>query len=238
MPNLAGNYNIKGVDMTDLFTGKKSPELLEYLHKRRSALAKKGLVGDAPSAQELEQILTAAARVPDHGKTCPFYFLVFQGDARHQAGQIVADVFARENPDASADKLREERERFLRAPMVIGVVYRARQGKHPLWEQMMCAGAACQNLLLAANALGYGAQWLSEWYAYHDDVRSSFGLDGRDVVAGFMYIGQPSVEAEERERPDLSQILTHWTPDAALNKGDGYNRDKFDLPKIGFDIKE
>ncbi len=223
--------------MSELYTGKKSEEVLTYLHRRRSPVAKKGLGGAAPNVQELEQILSAAARVPDHGKTFPFYFLVFEGDAREEAGAMIAEVFARENPESDADKVQLERERFLRAPMVIGVVYRARPGKHPLWEQMMSAGAACQNLLLAANALGYGAQWLTEWYAYHDETRAGFGLDGHDVLAGFMYLGQPAEPSEERERPDLLQIVTHWEPGADVKKGDVYNRKKFDIPHLGFTIK-
>ena len=223
--------------MNELFTGKKSSELLEYLHKRRSPLAKKILGGAAPTPVELDQILTAAARVPDHGKTFPFYFLVFEGQAREEAGAMIADVFKAENPDADDDKVQLERERFMRAPMVIGVVYRARPGKHPLWEQIMSAGAACQNLLLAANALGYGAQWLSEWYAYHEKTRAGFGLDGRDVLAGFIFLGEASEPSEERDRSDLSEIVTHWRSDATLNKGDSYNRDKFDIPHLGFKIK-
>ena len=221
----------------DIFAGKVSNDVLNYLLKRRSVMAKNGLGGGAPPKNELEQILTAAARVPDHGKVCPFYFLVFEGEARVQAGQVIASAFQKDNPEAQGEKVQAEAGRFLRAPMVIGVIYRARQAKHPLWEQMMSAGAACQNLVLAANALGYGAQWLTEWYAYHEDVRAGFGLDGRDVVAGFIYLGQAEEAPEERDRPDLDEIVTHWSPDAMVKKGELYNREKFDLPGLGFEIE-
>lgn len=221
------------------YAGKKSDEMLDYLLSRRSLVAKKGqLVEPGPSKGELEEILTVGARVPDHGKLCPFYFIVFEGEARAKAGDVIAKIYAKNNPDQRDDKIEAERERFMRSPCVVGVVYRARQGKHPLWEQMMSAGAACQNLILAANASGFGAQWLTEWYAYDDDTRKAFGLDGRDVVAGFIYIGTPAAEAEERERPDLSMIVNHWEEGAVLNKGDDYNMGKYDIPRLGFEIKK
>lgn len=219
------------------YAGKQSPELLDYLLKRRSLKVDQFSHEDGPNKEQLETILTAAARVPDHGKTCPFYFLIFQGEARNKAGDMIARVFKDQNPDAELDKIEKEEQRFTRAHTVIGVIYRARQAKHPLWEQIMSAGAACQNLVLAANASGFAAQWLSEWYAYDDETRKGFGLDGRDVVAGFIHIGKPAGEPEERERPDLSQITIYWEEGAENKKGDIYNRDKFDIPKLGFEIK-
>ena len=102
----------------------------------------------------------------------------------------------------------------------------------------MSAGAACQNLMLAANASGFGAQWLTEWYAYDDKTRAAFGLDGRDVLAGFIYIGTPAAEPEERDRPDLPKIVNYWEQGAALNKGDAYNMDKYGIPRLGFEIKK
>ena len=155
-----------------------------------------------------------------------------------QVGEIIADVFAQKNPNASEGKVEIERARFLRAPLVVAIVYRARKAKNPLWEQMLTCGAAAQNFLLAANACGYGAQWLSEWYAYDEDVRSSLGLDARDVVAGFMHVGSVKDAPEERDRPDLSAIVTRWSPDVTINKGDQYDRDKFGFPPLGFDLKK
>lgn len=225
--------------MSALYTGKKSPELLDYLLKRRSAKAA-DMRTPGPDKAQLESMLHAAMRVPDHGKTAPFYFLVFEGDARKAAGEVIVSAFKRDNPDADADKIIEQAGRFMRAPLVIGVIYRARKAKHPLWEQMMSVGAACQNLILAANALGFAAQWLSEWYAYDEDVRTAFGLDGRDVVAGFIHIGTPPEGVqEERERPELADLMTYWSPEVSVSKGDQkYDRDKFDLPRPGFSIKE
>ena len=220
----------------ELWSGKASNETLEYLLKRRSVkAADMGKYGPAP--EQLEQMLEAASRVPDHGKAVPFYFLVFEGDARAQAGEIIAHAYAAQNPDAGADKIDQERGRFVRAPLVVGIIMRPRMSKNPLWEQMLTCGAAAQNFLLAANALGFGAQWLTEWYAYDDYVRAEMGLDEQDIVAGFMYVGSVEAPISERDRPDLNAIVNHWSPDAVLKKGDEYHREKFGYPDLGFDVK-
>ncbi len=225
--------------MTKLYTGKPSPEVLDYILHRRSAKAD-DMRAPGPDKAQMEQILTAAIRVPDHGKTAPFYFLVFDGEARKKVAAIIAEAYARNNPDDKPKKAVEAGEKFLHAPTVVAVIYRARKAKHPLWEQIMSVGAACQNLILTANAQGFAAQWLSRWYAYDDHVRSGLGLDGRDVVAGFIHIGTPPKKQEdERERPVLADLLTYWDGSGAINKGDeAYDRDKFDLPDLGFKITD
>lgn len=210
--------------MQTLITAKKSPEVLDYLLRRRSASVK-AMSGPGPSAEEIQTILQAAARVPDHGKTVPFYFLVFEGKAREEVGKIIASL-APENAEA-------ESKRFLRAPLVIGIISRARPAKHPRWEQIMTAGAVCQNMLLAASSLGYGAQWLSEWYSYEEDFRAAIGLDSRDTIAGFIHIGTPTEQPLERERPDLENIVTRWRLGGSLSKGDAmYDRDKFTAKSV------
>lgn len=212
-----------------LTTAKKSDEVLNYLLKRRSASVK-AMTGPGPSAEEIQTILQAAARVPDHGKVVPFYFVVFEGAAREEVGKIIARL-------APSEKAEEEERRFLRAPVVIGVISRTRPAKHPLWEQILCAGAVCQNMLLAASSLGYGAQWLSEWYSYDNDFKEALGLDERDNIAGFIHIGTPAEMPIERERPVLDKIVTHWQPGVVLNKGDeAYDQTKFDMPRAGFKL--
>lgn len=218
-----------------LFTAKKSPELLEYLLKRRSASVK-AMGGPGPAAGDIRTILQASARVPDHGKTVPFYFMVFEDGAREEIGKIIGDIFARANPGADVETVRKERARFLRAPLVIGVISRARPGKNPLWEQIMTAGAVCQNMLLAASSLGWGAQWLSEWYAYDDEFKAAIGLDARDHIAGFIHIGTPTEMPLERERPDLDSIVTFWQPGVSPKKGDEHDQEKFGMPKAGFKL--
>lgn len=215
-----------------VIAGRNSPDVLEYLLKRRSVKVD-DLVEPGPRADELEQILTAASRVPDHGKVVPFYYLVFSGEARAQAGEVIAQAFLRDNPEASEDQVAREKARFSRAPLVVAIIHRARKAKHPQWEQILTCGAVAQNFLLAANALGYGAQWLTEWYAYDDDVRGAFGLDETDHVAGFMMVGSVGSAPEERDRPDLPAIVTHWSPEAEVQKGEQYHREKFPYPRLG-----
>jgi nitroreductase len=146
-------------------------------------------------------------------------------------------AYAAENPDTSPAKIDLESERFLRAPMVIAVVSRIREGKNPQWEQILSAGAACYNLCLAANAMGFGTNWLTEWYTYSPTFKSLMGLDEHDNFAGFIYIGTASEKQEDRERPDLSKIVTHWTAQSpTLNKGEGYGQVGKGIPEMGFTI--
>ena len=212
--------------------GKPSSETLENLLKRRSVMADQ-LCEPGPSKEQLEEILTAASRVPDHGKVVPFYFLVFEGEARARAGDILATAYKTANPDCPDDKVEKERSRFMRAPTVVAIVMRKRMSKNPLWEQILTCGAAAQNFLLAANAHGFAAQWLTEWYAYDDNVRKALGLDDKDMIAGFMYVGTVDEQPEERDRPDLDLIVNYWEEGADLTKGDAYNREKFGYPETG-----
>ncbi len=222
----------------ELFSGINSPEMLEYLQKRRSVVAQ-NMTEPAPSKDEMDSILRAAARVPDHGKLNPWYFIVFDGQSRVDIGVKIAELYPQENPDFKPAHIEVERERFTRAPMVVGVVSRIRNGKPPQWEQVLSAGAACMNLVLAANAAGYGAQWLSEWYSYNDDFKSYLGLDARDHIAGFIHIGtiKDKELIEERPRPDMNEIVTYWNGNASdVKKGDQYNVAKFPIPKHGFKL--
>jgi nitroreductase len=218
-----------------LYAGKQSPELLDYLLKRRSVKAD-ALCAPGPTPEQLQDILTAATRVPDHGKMNPWYFIVFEGAAREQAGEIIAKAFQKSNPDARPDKIESERQRFMRAPLVVGVISRMRKGKKPLWEQILSSGAVCMNLSLAAHASGFGVNWVTEWYGYDKSVKAALGLDARDHVAGFLYIGTVAAPPEERERPDLHLIVNHFEAGKPLNKGDAYDQEKFGIPEAGFKL--
>jgi nitroreductase len=185
---------------------------LAHLLSRRSVSAN-SLGEPGPSPAEIAQILTAAARVPDHKKLVPWRFLLFEGDARREFGQILAEVCRDEEPDPGQFRLETEANRFLRAPLVIAVIARMIENPAvPEWEQNLSAGAACQNLLIAATALGYGAQWITEWYAYSAGVRAALKLADNERVAGFVYIGMPKEKPDERERPDLAEITQAWKP--------------------------
>ena len=207
--------------------------LIHTLLSRRST-AIKNLGDPAPSRDEIQTMLTAASRVPDHNKLCPWWFVVFEGDARQDFGKVLASAYARENPEAAPAKLELEEERFTRAPLVIAVISRIKRGKAPQWEQILSSGAACYNLCLAANALGYGTNWVTEWYTYNEDVRRALGCDERDTIAGFIYVGTQTEKPEERERPELSAIVNHWGDGFSPHKGDEYEKPDMDLPVKGF----
>jgi nitroreductase len=186
------------------------PEAIDLLTSRRS-IKPIELNGPGPTAAELSTLLTVASRVPDHGKLTPWRFIVFEGDARLKAGETIAAVFRKKRPDATADQVEYERRRLARAPLVIAVVSRA--GPHvkiPEWEQVLSAGAAATNLVLAAHALGFAASWLTEWYAYDHRVLDALGLGPAEKIAGFVHIGRPGKSAEDRPRPPLSEIVTRF----------------------------
>jgi nitroreductase len=186
------------------------PEALQLLKTRRSVKPME-LAGPAPGAAEIDTMLSVAARVPDHGKLVPWRFIVFEGDARLKAGEAIAAVFRADHADATADQIEFERNRLARAPLVIAVVSRA--GPHvkiPEWEQVLSAGAATMNLITAAHALGYAANWHTEWYAYDRRTLSEFGVKENERLAGFVHIGRAARPPEDRPRPPLSDIVTRY----------------------------
>lgn len=187
------------------------PDALSLLATRRSVKPME-LNGPAPSASQIDTLLTIASRVPDHGKLTPWRFIVFEGDARSAIGEKIADAFKSDRPDATADQIEFERNRLARAPLVIAVVSRAEPHvKIPEWEQVMSAGAATMNLVTAAHALGYAANWITEWYAYDPRILKAMGLADRERIAGFVHIGTPSKPSEDRPRPPLSEIVTRYS---------------------------
>ena len=190
----------------------ENSEIIEFLKQRRSNLAK--VMGEpGPSEDELNQILQIAARVPDHRKLEPWRFAVFQGEARSRFGRHIASAFIRNNPEMPEDRAIFEGERLLRAPVVIAVISSPIECPRgtPQWEQELSAGAVCFNLCLAAQAHGFGAQWLTEWYGYDEAVNSALGVNGNERLAGYIYIGTPEVAATPRGRPNMSAKITQWT---------------------------
>jgi nitroreductase len=186
------------------------PEIIELLKTRRSVKPIE-MSGPGPTAAELETILTLGARVPDHGKLVPWRFIVFEGEARDKAGAIFAELFRAKYPAATVDQVEVERRRFLHAPLVIGVVSRARPHvKIPQWEQELSAGASAMNIVTAANGLGYVASWLTGWVAFDRDVLSRLGLAADEKMAGFVHIGRATRASEDRDRPRLGDIVTRF----------------------------
>ena len=183
-----------------------APDAIGLLLSRRSGSAK-AMAKPGPDKKQLAQILQAGARAPDHGKLFPWRFIIIEGDGRKRAGDILAAAAA---ADGERDKqVEEERARFTRAPVVVGVISAAReQHKIPLWEQELSAGAVCQNILVAATALGFVGNWLTEWYAYHPAVKHGLGLTAGERVAGFIYLGTAKDELEERPRPEMEKLVS------------------------------
>ncbi|RTL49186.1 MAG: nitroreductase [Bradyrhizobiaceae bacterium] len=186
------------------------PDAIELLKTRRS-LKPFEMTGPGPSSAELETILTIGSRVPDHGKIAPWRFIVFEGEGRDKAGEIFARIFKAKNVNATPDQIEKERKKFNDAPLVIGVVSRTVQHfKVPAWEQELSAGASAMNIVLAANALGYAADWLTGWIAFDRDVLTALGLGANEKIAGFIHIGRPTKIIEDRPRPALGEIVTRF----------------------------
>ena len=186
------------------------PDAIELLKIRRSVKPRE-MTGPGPSPAELETILTIGARVPDHGKLTPWRFIVFEGDGRLRAGDVIAKVFAKKNPGAPAAEIEIEKRRLADAPLVIGVVSLTRpHPKVPPWEQELSVGASAMNIVTAATALGFGACWLTGWFSFDRDVLEGLGLKADEKLAGFIHIGTPSKPSEDRPRPALSEIVTRF----------------------------
>jgi nitroreductase len=183
---------------------------LSLLQTRRSCRPR-DLGAPGPSPTELRQILAIAARIPDHGKLSPWRFVHVPQSAREALLDLLERAYRIDNPEPGRLEL-EAVERFARqAPeLIILVSAPAATARIPLWEQQLSCGAAGMNLLNAAHALGYAAGWVTGWATYSEEVRRAFATGADDRIAGFIFIGTPAVELEERVRPDLDRITIEW----------------------------
>ena len=205
--------------MTDIASTVADPTLADpdtsdptiALLRRRRSVPPMTMTGPGPSAGEMDMILSLAARVPDHGKLAPWRFIVFEGEARARAGALIAEIYAGDNPDAPPNRVELEKKRLQHAPTVVAVVSRAApHAKIPEWEQLMSAGAASMNLIVAANAMGFATAWLTEWYSYDARVAAALGLQPHEKLAGFVHVGRPTVAVEDRVRPVLADIVSRF----------------------------
>ena len=183
--------------------------ILSLLETRRSGKPRE-LVGPGPTAAELERMLTIAARTPDHGKLTPWRFVIVGDDQRDALSDLFYRALASGEPEAPSAKF-EKAEQFAHYAGQLVVLISAPTENHkiPVWEQELSCGAAGMNLLLAVNALGYVAGWVTGWRAYSERVRTAFCSPG-ERIAGFIFIGHPARELEERDRPALSEVWTEW----------------------------
>lgn len=186
------------------------PRTLELLLSRRSGSAK-AMNGPGPSTEQIRTLISCATRVPDHGKLTPWRFVIFEGQARADFGEVLVRALKTNEPEAGEERITQERNRLTRAPAVIAVISRVREGiPIPEWEQILSAGAACQTLCIAAHAMGFVANWITEWYAYHPVVREALGMKSGERVAGFIYLGHPAADLIDRPRPEIDAIATSW----------------------------
>jgi len=192
----------------DTLAIRPSPETLEFLAHRRSASALT-LGEPGPSDTELRALLTLAVRVPDHGKLAPWRFIVLR-DAGKRAFVEGLEAIAARRPDAA--RLHAKLGKIRVPPLTVAVISRLVVGDIPEWEQRLSAGAVCAMLITAAQAMGYGANWITDWYAYDPDAARLLSLDERERVAGFVHLGTSAEAPLERVRPTLDALVTAWTP--------------------------
>ncbi|MCR5879392.1 nitroreductase [Phenylobacterium sp. J367] len=181
------------------------PEVLDFLALRRSTSAVT-LAEPAPDADDLATILRVAARAPDHGKLAPWRFVILEGQAKAEFARRLESLALSRGDNPAAAKL----GKLKAPPLAVAVVSSIRGSNIPEWEQLLSAGAVCTNLLNAALALGYGCNWITDWYSYDTEATAILGLSGGERVAGFMLMGTPSEPPLERERPDVAALTTRW----------------------------
>jgi nitroreductase len=186
------------------------PALRDYLKTRRSVGI--GFLKDpGPTPDELDEILQIGTRVPDHGKFVPWRLIVIEGDARAKAGEKLAEIQKARRPDIDEPSLDIERKQFLPAPVTIGVLLSPKPNpKAPEMEQLLSAGNVCFNLSHAAFALGFAASWTNRWYGFDTEAQQMLGAKGGERFVGFIHIGTPTTIIEDRDRPDLSKVVTRW----------------------------
>jgi nitroreductase len=162
-------------------------DAMELLRTRSSALK---LGGSPPSAGAVQAMLESAARAPDHGRVEPWRLILIEGHARLALGDVLAEALSRRNPLANEAALAREREKALRAPLIIVVATRCdRSAKIPVIEQILSAGCAAHSVMLAALAQGLGAMWRTGEAAYDNAVKSALGIEPDDLIIGFIYVG-------------------------------------------------
>ncbi len=183
---------------------------LSLLATRRSGKPR-DLIAPGPDPYQLATILEIAGRTPDHGKLAPWRFVVIGADQRENFARLLGQAWRVERPDATQGDIDLLDQFAHQAPTLVVVLSSPKESKIPLWEQELSAGAACMNLLHAAHAQGYAGGWLSGWAAFSDTVRDAFGA-APERIAGFLFLGTPSRALDERPRPDMARLVTHWTP--------------------------
>ena len=192
-----------------IFNDRSTP--LRLLKTRRSGKPR-DMVAPGPSPEQLREMVSIAARTPDHGKLAPWRFVIIPGEARPALAERLIEIQRAEKADCTARDEEATAQFVTQAPALVVVLSAPVHGhKIPLWEQELSAGAACMNLLHAAHACGFVGGWLTGWAAYSDKVRDLFG-EAPQRIAGFVFIGTPGRDLDERPRGELSEIVHEWNP--------------------------
>ncbi|AOH86236.1 nitroreductase [Sphingomonas panacis] len=190
-----------------MFNDTSSP--LALLSTRRSGKPR-DMIAPGPSPEQMETILTIAARTPDHGKLAPWRFVVVPDDKRDRLAEVITDAYRAERPQATRVEIDSLVQFAHQAPALVVVLSAPHPtSKIPTWEQELSAGAACMNLLVAAHASGFVGGWLTGWPAYSDAVRDAFGA-APERIAGFIFLGTPERMLDERPRPNLGEVVSTW----------------------------
>jgi len=188
---------------------KPSAEVLDRLFHRRSAPAPT-LTAPGPSGDEIELLIKIGLRVPDHGKIGPWRIVRFTTEAK---AKLVETLVTLAQSQTEAKKAEVALLKMSTPPEMLLVVSSPIQPhKIPLWEQQLSAAAVCQNLLIAAGAMGYGANWITDWYSYDAEAKALMGLSPDENVAGFIYLGTPNEAPLERDRPNYDERISWWQP--------------------------
>lgn len=200
------------MSVAETYAAAASPEMMDLLLTRRSVVAK-NLGEPGPDTETLRKIVAAGLRVPDHGKLGPWRVQILHKQGQAALGDAFASIYLAENPDAEERMVELERQRPQRSPVVLVVTSRIdpHHPKIPEIEQRMSGGALCQNILVAAHASGFAAQWLTEWPAFHDGVKEALGHAPETDIIGFIYIGTPTEAPSERGRPAYEDVVSEWT---------------------------
>lgn len=187
--------------------------MLDMLDSRASVPAMQ-LHEPAPNAAQLEQILKCGLTAPDHAAMRPWRFITIRGAAREALGNVFAEYALKENPDTPAEKVARIRQKPMRSPLIVVIVatITTNHPKTPEIEQVLSAGAATTLIQLAASAAGFGSIWLTGPNAYSEEVKQALGIDTKDHIVGFVYLGTPAKPPARKPRPDLSEHLTDWVP--------------------------
>lgn len=188
----------------------KNPEVIKYLTTRRS-VPLPFLKEPGPSKDELDLILDIGMRVPDHAKVRPWRLVLIMGEGRKQAGEKLAEIALANNPEMDEEQLEVERNQFLPAPITVGVLSKPVEHKKVVeLEQVLSAGNVALNLVHGANALGFGAHWVTRWFAYDAKAAAMLGAEEGEQFVAFVHMGTPEKRLEDKPKPELENFVSMW----------------------------